>query len=253
MPAVAKRISLLICLTALFLSFALLFAKADSTKTEPKAKLYAKYFLRDALRIGAAPVWWKGKDWLRFGALTAGSGLLVWQDESIRDVFQRNRTRTTNRIASLITPFGGPANAQPVLIGTFAASTIFKQKKLQAVALDGWEASYFALTWAGFIKMATSRARPFENKGRWKREGFSANSSFPSGHTTQAFVLATVVSSHFPRTWVKILTYGIAGGVGLARMNDNVHFASDVLVGAALGTVVAKTIFKRNEARRRKY
>ncbi len=98
--------------------------------------------------------------------------------------------------------------------------------------------------------MATSRARPFENKGRWKREGFLANSSFPSGHTTQAFVLATVVSSHFPKTWVKILSYGFATGVGLARMNDDRHFASDIFVGAAMGTAIARTIFKRNETRR---
>lgn len=245
-----KRILVLNCLAVLALSFSPLFAQSDSTKAEPKAKRYAKYFLQDALRIGAAPVWWQGKDWLQFGALAAGTGLLVWQDLNIRQVFQRNRTRTTNRVASAVTPFGSPALAQPVLIGAFGISTVLKQKKLQAVALDGWEASNFALSWAGFIKMATSRARPFENKGRWKREGFLANSSFPSGHTTQAFVLATVVSSHFPKTWVKILSYGFATGVGLARMNDDRHFASDIFVGAAMGTAIARTIFKRNETRR---
>lgn len=245
-----KRIFVLNCLAVLALNFSPLFAQSDSTKAEPKAKRYARYFLQDALRIGAAPVWWKGTDWLKFGALSAGTGLLVWQDENIRDVFQRNRTRTTNRISNFITHFGGPGLIQPVLIGTFAASTVFRQKKLQAVALDGWEASYFSLTLVGLVKTATSRSRAFENQGSWKRNGFSRHSSFPSGHTTQAFVLATVVSSHFPKTWVKILSYSLAAGVGLARMNDDVHFASDVLVGAALGTAVARTIFKRNQSRR---
>ena len=224
----------------------------DSAQTEPKAKLYAKYFLQDALRIGAAPVWWNGSDWLKLGAVATGTGLLVWQDLNIRQVFQRNRTRTTDRIADGLKFLGAPALIQPVLIGTFGISTALKQKKLQAVALDGWEASNFALGWAVLIKVATSRARPFLNKGRWKREGFSPGSSFPGGHTTQAFVLATVVSSHFPKTWVKIVSYGLATGVGLSRMNNDLHFASDILVGAALGTAVAKTIFKRNEARRKK-
>jgi membrane-associated phospholipid phosphatase len=214
--------------------------------------MYAKFFLKDALRIGAAPVWWKEADWLTFGAVTAGTGLLVWQDEEIRDAFQRSRTRTTNRVANRLTPFGAPAIAQPVLIGTFTLSTVFGEKKLQALALDGWEASYFALTATSLLKAATGRARPFEERGVWTRTGFSTGSSFPSGHTTQAFVLAAVASGHFPKTWVKVASFGLATGVGLARMNDDKHFASDILIGAALGHSVGRTIFKRNEKRRQK-
>lgn len=253
LPAVSGKALVLTCLLTLVLS-PLVQAQTDSVQTKPenKAKTYAKYFLEDALRIGAAPVWWKESDWLGFGAVAAGTGLLVWQDLNIRQVIQRNRSRTTNRIANRLSPFGAPGVVQPVLIGTFGISTVLKQKKLQAVALDGWEASNFALTWAVLIKVATSRARPFLNQGRWKRKGFSPASSFPGGHTTQAFVLAAVVSRHYPKTWVKIVSYGLAAGVGLSRMNKDVHFASDIFVGAALGTAVGKIIFKRNEARRRK-
>lgn len=247
------KVLLSACFLALIFS-PLAQAQPDSVQTKPenKAKTYAKYFLEDALRIGAAPVWWNEGDWLKFGAVTAGTGLLVWQDDEIRNAFQRNRTHTTNRIANRFTPFGAAGIAQPVLIGIFAGATVFKEKKLQALALDGWEASYFALTATSLLKAATSRARPFEEKGVWKRTGFSTGSSFPSGHTTQAFVLAAVASGHFPKTWVKVLSYGLAAGVGLARMNDDKHFASDVLVGAALGYSVGWTIFKRNEKRRQK-
>ncbi len=118
--------------------------------------------------------------------------------------------------------------------------------------MDGWEASQFALAVSGLLKLASGRARPFEEKGAWHRKGFTPHSSFPSGHTTQAFVLATAISKHYPKWWVRVTLYGFATGVALSRVNDDVHFASDVFVGAALGTAVSKIIFKRNESRRRK-
>lgn len=252
LPPVVKRVWIWGGLIVLTSAIQGLQAQTGSARIKPKsnAKTYAGYLMSDALRIGAAPAWWKTGDWLEAGLLAAGTGTLVWQDENIRDAFQRNRTNTTNRISDVFNFFGGPV-AAPALAGAFAAGVVFKKPGLQATAVDGWEASFFALSWCEFIKVAASRARPFQNEGVWRREGFSASSSFPSGHTTLAFALATTVSSHYPKLWVKMASYGMAAGVGLARMNDDKHFASDVLVGAALGTAVAHTIFKRNRARRR--
>jgi len=249
---VAKQSLLLGCLLTILLVPPLT-AQTDSVqaKKDANAITYVLYFIEDAVRIGAAPVWWAKKDWLRVGVLAAGTGLSVWQDGNIREVFQRNRNRTTNRLADALRPFGAANYVQPALLGSFAISTVAKQKKLQAFSVDAWEASQFALTVTGFLKLTTGRARPSEAGVVWQRKGFDRHSSFPSGHAVQAFVLATAVSDHCPKWWVKPLAYGLATGVALSRVNDDVHFASDVLVGAALGTTVTKTVFKRNEKRRR--
>ena len=67
--------------------------------------------------------------------------------------------------------------------------------------------------------------------------------SFPSGHTSAAFSVATVLSSElsarYPsRRWlIRGALYGAATTVGLARMYQNVHWPSDVVTGAALGTL----------------
>jgi membrane-associated phospholipid phosphatase len=64
----------------------------------------------------------------------------------------------------------------------------------------------------------------------------------PSGHTTAAFAAASAataeVGAHWPRhrTAVGITLYTAAGLVGLSRMYNNQHWASDVVVGAAVGT-----------------
>lgn len=63
--------------------------------------------------------------------------------------------------------------------------------------------------------------------------------SFPSGHTTTAFVLAGVISLYFRNYWVFALSLIVAIGVGISRMAIGVHWPLDVTVGAALGWICA--------------
>ena len=59
--------------------------------------------------------------------------------------------------------------------------------------------------------------------------------SFPSGHTAAAFSLATSLSITYPKWYVIAPSALWACGVGFARMNQGVHYPSDVLTGAAIG------------------
>lgn len=61
--------------------------------------------------------------------------------------------------------------------------------------------------------------------------------SFPSGHTTAAFMIAGIISVCFPD--VSALAYSWAALIGLSRVMLRVHFISDVLAGMLLGTVIA--------------
>lgn len=63
--------------------------------------------------------------------------------------------------------------------------------------------------------------------------------SFPSGHTTTAFVLAGVLSLYFRPYWVMAVSVLVASGVGVSRMAVGVHWPLDVTVGAALGWLCA--------------
>lgn len=59
--------------------------------------------------------------------------------------------------------------------------------------------------------------------------------SFPSGHTAAAFSLATSLSITYPKWYVIAPSAVWACGVGLSRVNQGVHYPSDVLAGAAIG------------------
>ena len=72
--------------------------------------------------------------------------------------------------------------------------------------------------------------------------------AFPSGHTSSAFALAAVLHSEFARRAspfripVAVLAYGSASVAGLARVEDNRHWATDVLAGAALGYLIGENV-----------
>lgn len=65
--------------------------------------------------------------------------------------------------------------------------------------------------------------------------------SFPSGHTASAFASATVLERHFG--WKAGLpAYALATYVGASRLSENRHFLSDVIFGATVGIVAARTV-----------
>jgi membrane-associated phospholipid phosphatase len=73
---------------------------------------------------------------------------------------------------------------------------------------------------------------------REKRPNGNSLTSFPSGHTSAAFAMATVVSDYKPG--YKWLAYGAASAVGWSRVEVGAHRWQDVVAGAALGYFTAK-------------
>ena len=115
------------------------------------------------------------------------------------------------------------------------------------VAVDGMLASAIAAGMVANVSKVVVGPRAAERRGGADHfDPFSSDASFPSGHTTQAFAVASVIAAHDGRLWVSVVSYGIAGSVGLARIHEDAHWASDVLAGAILGTVVGNAVVKVN-------
>ena len=88
------------------------------------------------------------------------------------------------------------------------------------------------------IKRLVNRPRPQPTEPRPHDLRKPLTSSFPSGHASSAFTAAGVLSAHDPA--LRPLFYGIAAIVATSRVHVQIHHASDVLAGAALGTLFAK-------------
>jgi len=210
-----------------------------------------KLVLFDAGEILTAPVRWDGGDWLKVGitgVVVTGTALAL--DEPIREAAQRNRTSSRDDFATTIQRFG--LEYSWVVMGAFAvAGWGFDDRTSRRVVVDALAASLIAngiLTTT--LKHSVGRYRPEETTATWFAEPFSGHVSFPSGHTSQAFALAAVVSGHYRQPWVRVTSFFIAGCVGLARIQLNKHYASDVVLGAVIGTAVGGSVVALNEKRR---
>lgn len=75
--------------------------------------------------------------------------------------------------------------------------------------------------------------------------------SFPSGHTAQAFAAATFMAKEYggEGIWYSVGAYTIATGVGAMRMMNNRHWVSDVLVGAAIGILSTNLVYLTHQYR----
>lgn len=103
------------------------------------------------------------------------------------------------------------------------------------------------------LKYAVNRDRPFETYPFIKAVTPTHTPSFPSGHTTHAFSLATAVSLAFQEWYVAVPAYLWAGTVGYTRMALGVHYPSDVLAGMIIGSGTAFLSHKINQKIREKH
>ena len=139
--------------------------------------------------------------------------------------------------------------------GLYIAGRLGKWDRVADLGWHGTEAVLFAEGITYFIKGAVGRGRPFLSNGEDPSDyhpgkGFTAAdwTSFPSGHTTTAFAAAAAVTNETTRWWphstyiIGPIMYAGATMVGLSRMYHSKHWASDVALGAAIGTFSGRKV-----------
>ena len=89
---------------------------------------------------------------------------------------------------------------------------------------------------------AFGRDRPFTGNGRG--QFFQGSDSFPSQHAAISWAIASVIAHEYPGPLTQFLAYGLATGVDAARFVGQKHFASDLVVGSALGWYLGRQVFR---------
>lgn len=137
-------------------------------------------------------------------------------------------------------------------LGVFFVAGLLGNETSMQVTQDVVAASIISSAIIGVsVKTVVGRSRPLANQGTTHFAPFSdSNSSFFSGHSTQAFTLAAVVSESYNETWIDVTAYGMATLVAIGRTYHDKHFTSDVLTGAVVGTLVGKSVVAHNQTLR---
>ena len=123
---------------------------------------------------------------------------------------------------------------RPLALAFFLGTLVSGDEYLQDAAFTSVEAIVFANLLASTLKGVVGRARPWQGKGASSFGFFSGNTSFPSGHATTVFALTTPWLVYY-RSAPTVLLFVLGMGTAVARMADNVHWLSDVVVGSAIG------------------
>jgi len=129
----------------------------------------------------------------------------------------------------------GPVWGGVFVASLFATGRISGNERFRAASYDVVDAAAVNVVYFQSLKLIVQRQRP----------NGTNHQSFPSGHTSNAFALATVAERHYG--WkVGVPAYVIAGAVGAARMKQDMHYFSDVIAGATLGYIVGRTVVRVN-------
>jgi membrane-associated phospholipid phosphatase len=119
----------------------------------------------------------------------------------------------------------------PAAILTYVFGRIEDKPKVSHLGMDLLRAQIIDEALTSALKYTVRRERP---------DG-SDDLSFPSGHSSVTFATATVIERHLG--WkMSVLGYAFAAYIATSRLHDNVHWLSDVVFGAAVGTISGRTV-----------
>ena len=166
-------------------------------------------------------------------------------DEGLREELREYRSSTSNSVSRVGNAFGDPRYVFPAIGAGYLAGRLTGSESLSRVSLRAGTAALVASGITTALKYAVGRARPAGDGDSDVFRPFSGATSFPSGHTTLAFAVATVLADESHDPWLDIALYGGASLTGFARMNGDRHWASDVLAGALIGHLTARWLSRR--------
>ena len=120
-------------------------------------------------------------------------------------------------------------------LGMLGVGLITKDKNLQRQGIASGAALAISMGTTILLKHVIDRHRPYEKYPFIQPYVVETDPSFPSGHTTAAFSVATSLSLVAPKWYVIVPAYAWAGTVAYSRMHLGVHYPTDVLAGAVIG------------------
>jgi len=129
---------------------------------------------------------------------------------------------------------GGGVAVAAVTVGLFSAGRISRGDVFRSASYDLSQAIIVTAVYTEALKLAVRRERPDQ----------SNNQSFPSGHASNAFAIASVISKHYRA--LAIPSYGLATFIAVSRIAANKHHFSDIVAGGGLGWSIGRSVVRRN-------
>lgn len=200
-----------------------------------------KRLAKDQKSIWASPFHLRlvDADWLLPLGVATG-GLLATDTEFSKHLSNSpNRLKYSNDfsnygLASLVAAGGG----------LYLWGRIAHNDHKRETGLLAGEAALNSLAIAYTTKYAFGRERPLQDD--YRGQFWQSGVSFPSEHSAAAWSIAGIIAHEYPGPLTSVLAYGAASAISLSRITAKQHFPSDVLVGSAVGWLVAQEVYRHH-------
>ncbi|MGE5796450.1 MAG: phosphatase PAP2 family protein [Ignavibacteria bacterium] len=217
--------------------------------------LKTKNDLHSALNTGIgflkSPLNFTSEDLILTGIIVGATSASLLIDQPVRVSVKKIHSPELDQI----TPFGegfGNAKYSTALSGvSYIGGFLIDDPELRKTGLILMETLFFNGLITQGLKMIMGRARPYLNDGNMDIDFFTfemdqEDYSMPSGHTSAAFSVATVLSERIENIFASAALYSLAGLTAFQRIYRDQHWFSDTILAAVLGTVIGLKIVKLN-------
>jgi hypothetical protein len=222
--------------------------RSDAARPDFK---YFKGYITDTGAVLASPLTWGRSGWLKLALVCGITFAVGTEDREVQSWVQSRRNDDTDMVSQYSRAAGSGKYVLPGLCALYGCGWLTGSDRVARTALLSLESVVISGLLTGGVKYLTHKQRPGAARGEdieWQGPGlYPGNISFPSGHSTSGFAVATIVASEFDEySFVPPLAYLVAALVAFSRVNDNVHWASDVILGSAVGHFTAAAIAARH-------
>lgn len=209
-------------------------------------------FLEVGGDVLARPTNFNSDDWLKLTAALGISGLSSLIDKEIKDFSQAARSDIANHLFTIDKYYHIESMAISI-VAVYGYGALAQDENFKNLGLRLTEATIYS----GLVNLAAKfligRSRPTISDDQYAFDPFSLSydhTAFPSGHTTLAFAYSTVMSEEYNGFLWKLGWYSLAVMVGYARIYNNQHWFSDVVLGAVLGYFIAEYVISHHSNRK---
>jgi membrane-associated phospholipid phosphatase len=183
---------------------------------------------------------------VKAGLVVGGTGGLILLDQGVKNFAQRQRSGVASGFATFGTALGEPVAVFPALGAGYLYGHFTADSQLRRTSLLALESVTISGLATMGIKSIGGRHRPKSGSSpdTWDGPSLSTkNASFSSGHTSNAFAVATVVANEYKENpYVAPTAYSLATLTALSRIYKNEHWLSDTFFGAAVGYFAGKAV-----------
>lgn len=199
------------------------------------------YLSRDTERSVFIPLELSNAELLTLAAATSLGVVAFNHDQEIMDVVQKHKSQTTMTLQNVGNFLGSGYGGAAIAAGSYFLGVALNNGKIERAGLFMVGASLAQGIITETVKRTFGRARPNADLGPYSFFN-DGKKSFYSGHTAEAFTIATVIAEMYKEDYpvVPWVAYGFAAVTAYARVHDEAHWASDVIIGAVAGHLITK-------------